>query len=81
MYGVPYMDGQATRPFEVTLRGFSPVELQAEAERRCASYFGRSGFQLEQARCVPCVCSLGGRVRLYEAHYVARPLVAAGQPA
>lgn len=68
------MDGQVSQPFEVTLRGFSPRELSALVERRLASHFGESGFRIETTRCTPCVSSLGGHVRLYEAHIVARPV-------
>jgi len=64
----------ATPLFEVRLRGFSPRELTAQAEQRCASHFGDERFTVQEARCVPCVCSIGGRVRLYEAHVVASPL-------
>ncbi len=81
MYGVPYMSDEGARSFEFVLRGFSPRELSALAERRCASHFGERSFRVDEARCVPCVCSLGGRVRLYEARVVARPLLAAAQPA
>jgi hypothetical protein len=65
-----------SEPFEVVLRGFSPRELTAQAEQRCASHFGACAFRVEECRCVPCVCSLGGHVRLYEARVVARPVTA-----
>lgn len=68
---MPYMEGQAVQPYEVTLRGFSPRELVVRAQRQCASHFGDGGFCIEQATCYPCVCSLGGRVRLYEARVIA----------
>jgi hypothetical protein len=74
VYGVPYMDAQVPQPLELTLRGFSPRELTARGEARCASHFGTCPFRLDEVRCVPCVCSIGGRVRLYEAHLVATPL-------
>jgi hypothetical protein len=70
------MDGQVAQPLELTLRGFSRSELVARAEQQCAVYFGSCPFQVEETRCVPCVCSLGGRVRLYEARVRARPLLA-----
>jgi hypothetical protein len=73
---VPYMDGRQSQPYAVTLRGFSPRELTARAERQCASHFGGERFRVDEARCVPCVCSLGGRVRLYEARILASPLPA-----
>jgi len=71
------MERQAPETLELTLRGFSPRELALLAQQRCASYFGSDGFSLEECRCVPCVCSLGGRVHLYETHVVARPLALA----
>lgn len=71
MYGVPYMETQVDPSYQVTLRGFSPRELNDRAERACASHFGASPFEVSERRCVPCVCTLGGRVRLYEAHVVA----------
>jgi hypothetical protein len=55
----------------LTLRGFSPRELRARAERECACHFGECEWKLEQAEFVPCVGSLGGRVRLYEGRFVA----------
>jgi len=67
---------RAAKPFEVRLRGFSPRELTAQAQKRCAAHFGAERFTVEEARCVPCVCSIGGRVRLYEAHLVASALPA-----
>jgi hypothetical protein len=70
---VPYMS-EEREPYEVILRGFSPRELTAQAERRCTAHFAGERFRVEELTCVPCVCSLGGRVRLYEAHVVARTL-------
>jgi hypothetical protein len=67
------MQRQAPETLAFTLRGFSPRELVAEAEQRCSSHFGACSFRLEECSCIPCVCSIGGRVRLYEAHVVARP--------
>lgn len=55
----------------LTLRGFSPRELKARAERECACHFGRCEWTLEQAEVVPYLGSLGGRVRLYEGRFVA----------
>ena len=52
---------------ELTLRGFSPEELKACAERRCACY----GYEVRQAEIRPCMVSPGGRVRLYEGRFVA----------
>jgi hypothetical protein len=52
---------------ELTLRGFSPEELKACAEKRCACY----GLKLREAEIRPCMVSLGGRVRLYEGRFLA----------
>ncbi len=62
---------------ELTLRGFSPAELRACAERRCACY----GLELREARIRPCMVSPGGRVRLYEGRFLARAARAAAPPA
>ena len=74
MYGVPYMEAQVAQPLELRLRGFSPRELNERAKAECAARFGAGGFSIEECRCVPCVCSLGGHVRLYEAHVLVRPI-------
>jgi hypothetical protein len=79
MYGVPYMTVSAsatqslelTQPLELTLRGFSPRELTVRAERECRKHFGECAWRIDEATCVPCMGTLGGRVRLYEAHIVA----------
>ncbi len=71
MYGVPYMPATAITSLELTLRGFSPRELSAYAERQCRKHFGTCAWKLDQASCVPCMGTLGGRVRLYEARFVA----------
>ena len=52
---------------ELTLRGFSPEELKACAEKRCACY----GLKVRKAEIRPCMISAGGHVRLYEGHFVA----------
>ncbi|HZO96114.1 MAG TPA: hypothetical protein VFB42_01960 [Gaiellaceae bacterium] len=52
---------------ELTLRGFSPAELRACAEKRCACY----GYRVSKAEIRPCMVSAGGRVRLYEGRFVA----------
>ena len=57
--------------FEVVVRGFSPRELEVRAEGACARHFGEEGWQLCEKTCFPCLVSLGGRVRLYEGHFVA----------
>jgi len=72
VYGVPYMTSVEER-FEVTIRGFSPRELEARAEGECARHFGEQGFKVCERTCLPCLVSLGGRVRLYETHVVAEP--------
>jgi len=71
MYGVPYMSSADIESLELTLRGFSPRELSAVAERECRRHFGTCAWELDEASCVPCMGSVGGRVRLYEARFLA----------
>ena len=52
---------------ELTIRGFSPHELKACAEKRCACY----GFTVCESTIRPCMVSQGGHVRLYEGRFVA----------
>jgi hypothetical protein len=52
---------------ELTIRGFSPDELKACAEKRCACY----GFIVRESTIRPCMVSQGGHVRLYEGRFVA----------
>ncbi len=72
MYGVPYMTASLPESFEVTLRGFSPRELSNAAERECRKHFGACAWKIDEATCVPCLGTVGGRVRLYETRIVAR---------
>ena len=71
------MTGSGSECFELTLtlRGFSPRELTAQAERECRKHFGECAWRIDEATCVPCMGSLGGHVRLYEAR-----VVASGEP-
>ncbi len=71
VYGVPYMSATVDEQFELTLRGFSLRELKATAERECRRHFGECAWRIEEATCAPCMGSLGGRTRLYEARFVA----------
>jgi hypothetical protein len=66
------MTASASESLELTLRGFSPRELTALAERRCRKHFGECAWKIDEQTCVPCMGTLGGRVRLYEARVVAR---------
>jgi hypothetical protein len=61
------MERQEDESLELTLRGFSPEELRACAEKRCACY----GLKVREADIRPCMISPGGRVRLYEGRFVA----------
>ena len=61
------MDHRPQDSLELTLRGFSPEELKACAEKRCACY----GLEIREADIKPCMVSPGGRVRLYEGHFLA----------
>jgi hypothetical protein len=65
------MSASASESFEVTLRGFSPRELRAAAERECRRHFGECAWQIDEETCKACMGTVGGRVRLYEAHIVA----------
>ena len=74
MYGVPYTMSERIlndERLELRLRGFSPRELATRAERQCKQHFGECAWQIDESTCVPCMGSLGGRVRLYETHIVA----------
>ncbi len=71
MYGVPYMAAPEDVAYEFTLRGFSPRELDAQADRECRKHFGECAWRIEESTCLPCMGTLGGRVRLYETHIVA----------
>ena len=73
VYGVPYMSATADDQFELTLRGFSLRELRHTAEQECRKHFGECAWRIEEQTCIPFMGSLGGRVRLYEAHIVAGP--------
>ena len=61
----------SAQKLELTLRGFSPRELTARADRECKQHFGECAWHVDLSTCVPCMGTLGGRVRLYEAHIVA----------
>ena len=52
---------------QLTIRGFSPDELRACAEKRCACF----GFTVRESTIRPCMVSQGGHVRLYEGRFVA----------
>jgi hypothetical protein len=72
VYGVPYMSATADEQFELTLRGFSPSELKATAERECRKHFGECAWRIEEQTCIPCMGTLGGRAILYEARVIAK---------
>ena len=61
------MERRTEDALELTLRGFSPEELRACAEKRCACY----GLKVRKAEIRPCMVSQGGHVRLYEGRFVA----------
>ena len=71
MYGVPYMKPATPDALELTLRGFSPRELNERVEQECRRHFGGCAWEIAESRCIPCMGTLGGRVRLYETHVVA----------
>jgi hypothetical protein len=57
----------AQQLIELRIRGFSPEELKACAEKRCACY----GLTVRESTIRPCMVSQGGHVRLYEGRFVA----------
>jgi len=61
------MGAEESELVELTLRGFSPEELKACAEKRCACY----GLEVKESQIRPCMVSPGGHVRLYEGRFVA----------
>jgi hypothetical protein len=67
------MDERQPDRVELTLRGFSPGQLKACAEKRCAC----AGLEVREAEIRPCMVSPGGRVRLYEGHFLAARVAAA----
>jgi hypothetical protein len=67
------MDERTPDRFELTLRGFSPEQLRACAEKRCAC----AGLEVREAEIRPCMVTPGGRVRLYEGHFLAARVAAA----
>ena len=56
----------------VLVRGFSPAELRRRASRDCGEAFGgEAGWRITREEIVPCLVSIGGRVRLYEGRFEA----------
>jgi hypothetical protein len=53
----------------IVLRGFSPAELRRHAVQRCAADGGDDAWRIVDESVVPCLVSLGGRVRLYEGRF------------
>jgi hypothetical protein len=73
VYGLPYMGVVEAPPAggarTIVLRGFSPAELRRHAEAKCRSAFGDDSWRITDEAFVPCLVSLGGRVRLYEGRF------------
>lgn len=70
MYGQPYMSAVAAASTgTIVLRGFSPAELRRHAEKSCSAAFGDGAWRIDDETFVPCLVSLGGRVRLYEGRF------------
>ena len=61
------MDQRPRDQIELRIRGFSPEELKACAEKRCACY----GLTVCESTIRPFMISQGGHVRLYEGRFVA----------
>ncbi len=58
----------------IVLRGFSPSELRRHAVRSCNAGGGGDSWRIVDESFVPCLVSLGGRVRLYEGRFRAVPV-------
>jgi hypothetical protein len=75
VYGQPYMSVVEAAPVggttTIVVRGFSPVELRRYAEKNCSAVFGETPWRITGESFVPCLVSLGGRVRLYEGRFSA----------
>ena len=77
MYGAPYMSALEGAPPDtsqaaaktIVLRGFSPAELRRHAARTCAAGGAGDSWRIVDESFVPCLTSLGGRVRLYEGRF------------
>ena len=73
VYGVPYMSPTSSPEVSVVLRGLSPTDVRRCAVRECERVLGSQDcWCFTEAQVVPCLVSLGGRVRLYEGRFVAR---------
>lgn len=56
----------------VKVRGFSPADLRRRAVRDCGQAFGSAAdWRFTAEEIVPCMVSIGGRVRLYEGRFEA----------
>ena len=53
----------------IVLRGFSPSELRSHAARSCNAGGAADSWRIVDESFVPCLLSLGGRVRLYEGRF------------
>ena len=76
MYGLPYMTLDVVNVSgdraSVLVRGFSPSELRRRATRDCREALGSGAdWRFTREEIVPCLVSIGGRVRLYEGHFEA----------
>ena len=76
VYGVPYMTLDLVNVSgdraSVLVRGFNPSDLRRRASRDCSEAFGNAAdWRFTREEIVPCLVSIGGRVRLYEGHFEA----------
>ena len=56
----------------VLVRGFNPADLRRRAARDCGEAFGgEPDWRFTREEIVPCLVSIGGRVRLYEGRFEA----------
>lgn len=59
----------AERTESLILRGISPQRMHLRAGREFDARFGVRGWRLKDERFLPCVVTVGGRVRLYEGRF------------
>jgi hypothetical protein len=76
LYGFPYMTLDVVELSgncaSLTMRGFSPTDLRRRAASDCCRVFGEDcGWRFTREEIVPCMVSIGGRVRLYEGRFEA----------
>ena len=59
-------------PQEIVVRASCRAALEGRAVKECRRRFGDCPFQLSEGTVCPCMVSLGGHVRLWEARFQVR---------